>query len=187
MRIGIPVAALTAALALAAETEAAGAEPAPPKEVRKEEAGGEKIPLFADTAFRHGFSLSFPSSARGRDVEKVFPGIDPGARPAWRLCQWATRISLAAAEPVRRCRTLRPGTDAAPSVFGGAAGVGGGRGRAAGSVTKTRRSASSSAAEVRGGPISSSRCGAARSTGDGPAGPARRGLTSSSRGMPSRS
>ncbi len=60
----------------------------------------ERIALFEDTSFRRGFHLAFPSSAKGRAVEKVLPGSDAAARPAWRLCQWATRISLAGAPRV---------------------------------------------------------------------------------------
>jgi len=58
-------------------------------------------PLFADTEFRRGFLLSYPDSSKGRAVEKV---LDLGARnnvPVWRLCQWATKYSLASAAPWR--------------------------------------------------------------------------------------
>jgi len=60
----------------------------------------ERVALFDDTGFRRGFFLSFPSSAKGRAVEKVLDWGRAGARPAWRLCQWATRTSLAGAAPV---------------------------------------------------------------------------------------
>ncbi|MBI4601425.1 MAG: hypothetical protein HY721_05610 [Planctomycetes bacterium] len=63
----------------------------------KEAAKEERIELFEDTGFRRGFHLAFPSTARGRAIEKVLLGADASAGPAWRLCQWATRISLAAA------------------------------------------------------------------------------------------
>ncbi|HNR99865.1 MAG TPA: hypothetical protein PKX48_14615 [Planctomycetota bacterium] len=59
-----------------------------------------RIALFADQAFRRGFALSYPSSAMGRRVEKVLE-TESGGAPAWRLCQWATRLSLADA-PLRR-------------------------------------------------------------------------------------
>jgi hypothetical protein len=61
------------------------------------DAFGERIALFADTSFRRGFELSFPSSAKGRAVEKVLSTREGAPAPAWRLCQWATRISLAGA------------------------------------------------------------------------------------------
>ena len=61
----------------------------------------EKLAIFQDIAFRRGFLLNFPSSTRGREVEKVLDGVDPAGRPVWRLCQWATRHSLAGAARVR--------------------------------------------------------------------------------------
>jgi hypothetical protein len=96
------------------------AESAPTAEAGNGEAAVERVALFEDTVFRRGFDLSSPSSAKGRVVEKVLEGIEakatgaPGAsgvglgatpalpvvRPAWRLCQWATRVSLAAAPRV---------------------------------------------------------------------------------------
>lgn len=64
------------------------------------------LSLFADAAFQRGFLLSHASTAKGRQVEKRLPGRLPGREPVWRLCQWATRYSLADAE-----RTLLPGGD----------------------------------------------------------------------------
>lgn len=108
MRMGLKIAGVFATVLLTA----AGAG---------EEERSERISLFEDTGFRRGFLLAYPSSARGRAVEKVLVGADltpgerakgddggragapeaAGSRPVWRLCQWATRVSLAAAEPVR--------------------------------------------------------------------------------------
>ena len=52
--------------------------------------------LFADMQFRRGFLLSYPDSSRGRAVEAVLDLGDANKIPVWRLCQWATRHSLAA-------------------------------------------------------------------------------------------
>ncbi len=56
---------------------------------------GEGQALFADWQFRQGFLLSYPSSSKGRAVEAVLSLGDPNNAPAWRLCQWATKYSLA--------------------------------------------------------------------------------------------
>jgi hypothetical protein len=85
-------------MALAVSGPIVAEEPAPSQDVAKE---GERVALFEDTGFRLGFNLAFPSSAKGRAVEKVLDGGNSAARPAWRLCQWATRVSLAGAAPVR--------------------------------------------------------------------------------------
>jgi hypothetical protein len=58
-------------------------------------------PLFADTQFRQGFLLSYPDSAKGRSVERVLDFGDGDNLPVWRLCQWATKHSLASAPCVR--------------------------------------------------------------------------------------
>ncbi len=57
----------------------------------------EVVPFFRDMSFQRGFLLSHPSPKKGRAVEKVLRGGKEGAKPRWRLCQWATRHSLAAA------------------------------------------------------------------------------------------
>jgi len=54
-------------------------------------------PLFADTQFRQGFLLSYPDSSKGRAVERVLNFDDANNVPVWRLCQWATRYTLASA------------------------------------------------------------------------------------------
>jgi hypothetical protein len=51
--------------------------------------------LFADPQFRRGFVLSYPDSSKGRAVEAVLSLGDANNVPAWRLCQWATKYSLA--------------------------------------------------------------------------------------------
>ena len=53
------------------------------------------VPLFADMQFRRGFLLSYPDAAMGRQVQAVLTGDPPAGEPAWRLCQWATKYSLA--------------------------------------------------------------------------------------------
>ena len=58
-------------------------------------------PLFADTLFRQGFLLSYPDSSKGRAVEKILDFGDGNNVPVWRLCQWATKHSLATAQCVR--------------------------------------------------------------------------------------
>ncbi|MGE5295255.1 MAG: hypothetical protein ACM3VT_10545 [Solirubrobacterales bacterium] len=52
--------------------------------------------LFADLQFRRGFLLSFSDSSKGRAVEAVLDLGDANNVPAWRLCQWASKYSLAA-------------------------------------------------------------------------------------------
>jgi hypothetical protein len=61
------------------------------------EAGAE--PVFADASFQQGFLLSYPDPAQGRTVEAVLDLGRPDARPVWRLCQWATKYSLAEVVP----------------------------------------------------------------------------------------
>ena len=99
MRENAASVAFATALALAGPV--GSAEPVSEAGGPAEVEGGERIALFEDTAFRRGFRLAYPSSAKGHAVEKVLSGEDPAAVPAWRLCQWATRISLAGASPVR--------------------------------------------------------------------------------------
>ncbi len=65
---------------------------------------GDRQDLFADMQFRRGFLLSYADSAKGRAVEAVLHLGDPNNVPVWRLCQWATKYSLAATSCV-------PGTD----------------------------------------------------------------------------
>lgn len=62
---------------------------------------GEGQALFADPQFRRGFLLSYPSSSKGRAVEAVLSLGDANNIPAWRLCQWATKYSLATAPCTR--------------------------------------------------------------------------------------
>lgn len=57
--------------------------------------------LFADPQFRRGFLLSHADSSKGRAVEAVLNFDDPNNVPAWRLCQWATKYSLATAPCIR--------------------------------------------------------------------------------------
>lgn len=57
--------------------------------------------LFADTQFQKGFLLSYPDSSKGRSVEGVLDFDDTNNVPVWRLCQWATKNSLASV-PCRR-------------------------------------------------------------------------------------
>ena len=58
-------------------------------------------PLFADMQFRRGFLLSFPDSSKGRAVQRVLNFGDANNVPVWRLCQWATKQTLATAPCVR--------------------------------------------------------------------------------------
>jgi len=62
----------------------------------------DAIALFADMQFRRGFLLSYPDSSKGRAVETVLDLGDSNNVPAWRLCQWATKYSLATVPCVRR-------------------------------------------------------------------------------------
>lgn len=62
---------------------------------------GDGQALFADLQFRRGFLLSYPDSSKGRAVEAILSLGDPNNVPAWRLCQWATRYSLAAVSCTR--------------------------------------------------------------------------------------
>lgn len=57
--------------------------------------------LFEDLQFRRGFMLSHPDSSKGRSVEAVLHFGDANNVPAWRLCQWATKFSLAGTPCVR--------------------------------------------------------------------------------------
>jgi len=61
----------------------------------------DKLSLFLDTQFRRGFLLSYPNSTRGRAVEAVLDLGESDAKPLWRLCQWGTSYSLAAAHCAR--------------------------------------------------------------------------------------
>jgi beta-glucanase (GH16 family) len=62
--------------------------------------GENSIPLFSDTKFQNGFLLSHPDSSKGRAVEAVLDMPDSTDKPVWRLCQWATKHSLAGVKPV---------------------------------------------------------------------------------------
>jgi len=69
----------------------------------------EGIPLFADMSFANGFKLSFPDSARGRQVDAVLNYDRPLPEPVtesitgqWRICQWATKYDLAGAKCIKR-------------------------------------------------------------------------------------
>ena len=57
--------------------------------------------LFADMGFERGFLLSYPDSSKGRSVEAVLNFGDVNNVPAWRLCQWGTKHTLATAPCVR--------------------------------------------------------------------------------------
>lgn len=57
-----------------------------------------QIPLFADMNFQKGFHLSYPTTDMGRQVEAVLDYDNPDNKPAWRLCQWATKYSFATAK-----------------------------------------------------------------------------------------
>jgi len=58
-------------------------------------------PLFADTQFQQGFLLSYPDTSKGRSIEATLNLGNDKNKPAWRLCQWATKYSLADTQPVR--------------------------------------------------------------------------------------
>jgi hypothetical protein len=60
------------------------------------EPAGDGQDLFADMQFRRGFLLSYADSAKGRAVEAVLHLGDANNVPVWRLCQWASKYSLAA-------------------------------------------------------------------------------------------
>jgi len=51
--------------------------------------------LFEDLQSRRGFLLSYADSSKGRAVEAVLDLGDANNVPAWRLCQWASKYSLA--------------------------------------------------------------------------------------------
>jgi len=55
-------------------------------------------PLFQDMHFRKGFMLGYPHSSKGRAVEAVLNLGEPANTPAWRLCQWGAKYSLAHAK-----------------------------------------------------------------------------------------
>jgi hypothetical protein len=57
--------------------------------------------LFEDLRFQRGFLLSYPASSRGRAVEAVLCLADANSIPVWRLCQWATKHSLATVPCIR--------------------------------------------------------------------------------------
>ncbi|MBN2138065.1 MAG: family 16 glycosylhydrolase [Sedimentisphaerales bacterium] len=61
--------------------------------------GEASLPLFTDTKFSRGFVLGYPDSSKGRDVEAVLDLGNNENKPAWRLCQWATKYSLARSKP----------------------------------------------------------------------------------------
>jgi len=51
--------------------------------------------MFEDLSFDRGFLLGYPHASKGRAVEATLDLGDPEGKPAWRLCQWATKYSLA--------------------------------------------------------------------------------------------
>ena len=57
--------------------------------------------IFADTRFTQGFLLGYPDAAKGRSVEAILNLGNAENKPTWRLCQWATKYSLAGVKPVR--------------------------------------------------------------------------------------
>ncbi|HLB75368.1 MAG TPA: hypothetical protein VJJ98_15205 [Sedimentisphaerales bacterium] len=57
--------------------------------------------VFLDTEFQRGFLLSHPDSSKGRAVEAVLDAFSSNDKPVWRLCQWATKRSLAGVKPAR--------------------------------------------------------------------------------------
>jgi hypothetical protein len=65
------------------------------------EPGPDEHSLFADCRFRRGFLLSYPDTSHGRSVEAVLRVGAQSGPPAWRLCQWGTRYSLAMATRVQ--------------------------------------------------------------------------------------
>jgi hypothetical protein len=75
--------------------------------------------LFADMGFERGFSLSYPDSSKGRSAEAVLNFGDANNVPAWRLCQWGTKHTLATARCVRDDEgSLSYGNDGKKVVFG---------------------------------------------------------------------
>jgi len=57
--------------------------------------GGDSRLLFSDTDLKQGFLLSYSDPTRGRDIETVLNLDNEKNKPAWRLCQWGTKYSLA--------------------------------------------------------------------------------------------
>jgi predicted phosphodiesterase len=57
----------------------------------------KRRPLLLDTHFRNGFLLSYPDPRKGHAVEATLDLGDSNNKPAWRLCQWGTKYSLAKA------------------------------------------------------------------------------------------
>jgi len=58
--------------------------------------GEDSVPLCSDTKFQRGFLLSYADSSKGRAVEAVLDTTpNSNDTPVWRLCQWATKYSLA--------------------------------------------------------------------------------------------
>ncbi|UCD50977.1 MAG: hypothetical protein JSW27_26065 [Phycisphaerales bacterium] len=51
--------------------------------------------VFGDLSFQQGFLLSYPRVAKGRAVAATLDLGRADAQPLWRLCQWATKYSLA--------------------------------------------------------------------------------------------
>lgn len=61
-----------------------------------------EIALFSDMKFQKGFLLGYPTATMGRKVEAVLDYGNSNNKPAWRLCQWATKYSLANAECIHQ-------------------------------------------------------------------------------------
>ncbi|MHC4556675.1 MAG: metallophosphoesterase family protein [Planctomycetota bacterium] len=57
--------------------------------------------LLLDTHFRRGFLLSYPDSRKGAAVEAILDLGNSNNKPAWRLCQWGTKHTLAKAHCIR--------------------------------------------------------------------------------------
>ncbi len=63
--------------------------------------GTDAQALFADMGFERGLFLSYPDSSKGRSVEAVLNFGAVNNVPAWRLCQWGTKHTLATAHCIR--------------------------------------------------------------------------------------
>lgn len=50
--------------------------------------------MFDDLSFDRGFFLGYPNASKGRAVEATLDLGQSGIKPAWRLCQWATKYSF---------------------------------------------------------------------------------------------
>lgn len=59
------------------------------------------VPMFEDGSFDRGFLLGYADASKGRAVEATLDLGQSGTQPLWRLCQWATKYSLADASCVQ--------------------------------------------------------------------------------------